>query len=86
MPRTKIEMTDDELGRYLAPAETDEYRARLVEAVRRDPAKVALFNKMAALEVDLSLYSAGLAPKPDYAIICGDDEINHGGTRKRRRK
>lgn len=78
-------MNDDELGEYLAPRHSAEDRAKLVAALNPDQRK--LFDAMRGLEGDIALWQAGLAPKPNYAIICGANEIREGrGPKRRARK
>lgn len=81
-PLPKIEMDDEAMGLYVAPRHSEAERALIVAAIRNDPAKVALFNKMATWERDHKLYKEGKATKPDYAIMCGDPDDNQRRKRK----
>lgn len=61
-------MTDAELQVFLGIAGkkgADKIMASIT------PEKRALYEKMASLESEVSLWQAGLAPKPTGVIICG---------------
>lgn len=61
-------MTDTELEVFLGIAGTKD-RAAIMATIT--PEKRALYDRMAGLESEISLWQAGLAPKPKGVIICG---------------
>lgn len=69
-PRTSS-MTDPELMEFLWPGHTQSPGevARFVGSLT--PTQRATYERMNDACNDLALWEEGVAPKPDYAIICG---------------
>lgn len=71
-------MSDSELVAYLGfrPTDDQEKVARFIRDL--PPARRALYDRMAAVEVELRLWSAGVGPKPKGVIVCqarGHDKV-----------
>lgn len=60
-------MTDDELATFCGLAPDDPLRGKFVQNI--SPAKRALFERMAQLEIEVDLWQAGLGPKPTGVLI-----------------
>jgi len=67
-------MTDEEMADFLGFAA---YEPKRLNAVRSfSPEKRRLFERMAAIEIELALWEDGLGPKPSGVIVCR--EHRHG--------
>lgn len=64
-------VTDEELALYLCP----DSQAGGLQIVRAYPEKRALWERMHAVEGEISLWQAGLGPKPHGVIVFGPKEI-----------
>jgi hypothetical protein len=61
-------MTDEQLLDFLGVAkETPENRAKLLRSIT--PEKRALYERMAGLETELTVWEMGLGPKPTGVLI-----------------
>jgi len=61
-------MTDEQLLEFLGVAkETPENRAKLLRSIT--PEKRALYERMAKLETELTIWQMGLGPKPTGVLI-----------------
>lgn len=70
-------MTDEEMATFLGLTAEEERRVEFVKHL--SPEKRALFERMASLEMEVSLWQDGLGPKPEGVLI--DTERS---TRRRR--
>jgi len=69
------DLTDAELAKYLGIDDCDPIKvARYLAAMPK--VERATYNRMAQVEFELGLYSAGLGPKPEGVIVCRDHK--HG--------
>lgn len=64
-----VPMTDSQLSSYLG-LDNDPNRERIMAAIT--PEQRAAYDRMAALELEISLWHQGLGPKPAGAILCGE--------------
>jgi hypothetical protein len=61
-------MTDDQLLEFLGVAnETPENRAKLLRSIT--PAKRRVYERMAEIETELTVWQMGLGPKPQDVLI-----------------
>ncbi len=68
-------MTDRELAEFICPNDVEK-GLRAVPNI--SASERAVFEQMDRLLTDVSLWDAGLGPKPTYARICGPREIREG--------
>lgn len=60
-------MTDDELAEYLGIPADHPMKETVIKSL--SPAKRAVYDRMAGLEVELQLWQDGLGPKPQGVLI-----------------
>jgi hypothetical protein len=60
-------VTDDELAAYLGISPEHPKKVAVIAGLGAD--KRAVFERMAALEVEVELWQAGLAPKPTNVLL-----------------
>lgn len=66
-------MTDDEMATFCGLAQDDQLRAKF--AATLTPEKRALFERMANLEMEGNLWTAGLGPKPAGVLLDTERDI-----------
>jgi hypothetical protein len=60
-------MTDEEMAIYVGLSPEEEKRVEFVKGL--SPEKRALFERMASLEMEVSLWQDGLGPRPQGVLI-----------------
>jgi hypothetical protein len=60
-------MTDEEMATFLGLTPEDERRVQFVKKL--SPERRALFERMATLEIEVTLWQDGLGPKPAGVLI-----------------
>jgi len=63
-------MTDDELASFCGLKQDDPLRDKFIRSL--SPNKRSLFERMAAVEMEVELWQAGLGPKPQGVLIDTD--------------
>lgn len=61
-----VPMTDEQLAKYLGIADWPEWQ-KAVDKI--EPSKRAVYERMASLEMEITLWQQGLGPKPRGVIL-----------------
>ncbi|HSM79192.1 MAG TPA: hypothetical protein VLT57_16250 [Bryobacteraceae bacterium] len=76
-------MSDEQLSAYLGFKPEDDQVKVAKFIAELAPARRALYDRMAQVEIELNLWTAGLGPKPTGVIVCEDKHTRHGKRGKR---